>query len=93
VCFTRKRREIDIEFILEQPNEREILEDPVVNGKNVKMDLKCKGWEGVFIIGLTQDRDVVNTVMKLRLPYSAGNFLTIWGCITSSLGTLIHGIS
>jgi hypothetical protein len=69
VCFTRKRREINIEFILEHLKEREILEDLVVNGRKVKMDLKCAGWEGVAMIGrLTQDRDVVNAVMKLRFP-------------------------
>jgi len=68
VCVTRKRREINIEFILEHLKEREILEDLVVNGRKVKMDLKCTGWEGVAMIGLTQDRDVVNAVMKLRVP-------------------------
>jgi hypothetical protein len=38
------------------------------------------GWEGVDLIGLTQDRDkwwaVVNRVMNIRVLYSAGNFLT-----------------
>lgn len=86
-------REIIVEFILEHLKEREILEDLFVNGRNVKMNLKCTGWEGVVRIGVTQDRDVVNTVMKIRVPQSAGNFLTTWGSITSSLGTLIHRVS
>jgi hypothetical protein len=64
---------------LEHLKEREILEDLIVNRKNLKMDLKCKGWEGVVMTGLNQDRDVVNKVMKLRLSWSAENFLTIWG--------------
>jgi hypothetical protein len=43
------------------------------------MDLK-KGWEGVDWMHLAQDRDqwqaVVNTVMNLRVPQKAENFLT-----------------
>jgi len=44
------------------------------------MDLKAIGWEGVDWIHLAQDRDqwraVVNTLMNLRVPLKAGNFLT-----------------
>jgi hypothetical protein len=43
------------------------------------MDLTEIGWEGVDWIHLTQDKDqwqaVVKRVMKLRVPYKAGNFL------------------
>jgi hypothetical protein len=39
---------------------------------NIKMDLKKIGWECVDWIHLTQDRDqrrdLVNTVMNLRVP-------------------------
>jgi hypothetical protein len=39
---------------------------------NIKMDLRKIGWEGVNWIHLAQDRnrwrDVVNTVMSLRVP-------------------------
>jgi hypothetical protein len=46
---------------------------------NIKMDLQEVGWRGISWIDLTQNRDwwqaLVNTVMKLRVPYNAGNFL------------------
>jgi hypothetical protein len=39
---------------------------------NIKMDLREIGWDGVYWIDLAQDRDqwrdVVNTVMNLRVP-------------------------
>jgi hypothetical protein len=44
------------------------------------MDLGEIGWEGVDWMVLAQDRDqwraLVNTVVKLRVPQKAGNFLT-----------------
>jgi hypothetical protein len=47
---------------------------------NIRMDLREKGWEHVAWMHLDQDRDqwraVVNTVMNLRVPQKAGNFLT-----------------
>jgi hypothetical protein len=47
---------------------------------NIKMDIKEIGWEYVDWIHLAQDRDrwraLVNTVMNLRVPLKAGNFLT-----------------
>jgi hypothetical protein len=47
---------------------------------NVKINLREIGWEGVDWIHLTQDkhqwRTLVNTVMSLRVPEKAGNFLT-----------------
>jgi len=47
---------------------------------NIRMDLGDIGWEGVDWIHLAQDieqwRSVVNTVMELRVPQKAGNFLT-----------------
>jgi len=47
---------------------------------NIKTDLQGVGCWGVDWIEVAQDRDrcraVVNAVMKLRVPYNAGNFLT-----------------
>ena len=52
---------------------------------------------GVDWIDLAEDRyawrPVVNVVMKLRVPQSAGNFLTSWGRVTFSGRTLLHGVS
>jgi hypothetical protein len=39
---------------------------------NIKIDLRCIGWDGIDRIDLGQDRDqwraLVNTVMNLRVP-------------------------
>jgi hypothetical protein len=47
------------------------LEDPGVDGDNIKMDLQEGGW-GMDWIELAQDRDrwwaVANAVMNLRVP-------------------------
>jgi hypothetical protein len=47
---------------------------------NIRTDLRVTGREGVDWIHLAQDRDqwqvVVNTVMNLRIPEKARNFLT-----------------
>jgi hypothetical protein len=49
---------------------------------NIKMDLREIEWNGMDWIDLAQDRDqwkaLVNTVMNLRVPLHAGNFLS--GC-------------
>jgi hypothetical protein len=56
-----------------------ILWNDLGNEKWVR-DLREMGCEGVDWIHVVQDRDqwraVVNTVMNLRVPYKAGNFLT-----------------
>jgi hypothetical protein len=50
------------------------------------MDLREIGWDGVDWIDLAQDRDqwrtLVSTVMNLRVPQNAENFLS--GCIIGS---------
>jgi hypothetical protein len=49
---------------------------------NIKMNLREIEWDGMDWIDLAQDRDqwrtIVNTVMNLRVPYNAGNFLSDW---------------
>jgi hypothetical protein len=52
---------------LEHLKEIERLKDLVVNVRNLKIDLKCTGWVGVVLSGLAQDRDNLNTVIKLRV--------------------------
>jgi hypothetical protein len=47
---------------------------------NIRMDLREIEWGGVDWMHLAQDRDqrqaLVNTVMNLWVPQTAGNFLT-----------------
>jgi len=47
---------------------------------NIKVDLQEVEWEGMDWIDLAQDRyrwrAHANAVMKLRVPYNVGNFLT-----------------
>ena len=57
-----------------------------------------KGWMGdIDWIDLAQDRDrcraLVNTVMNLRFPYNAGNFLSSLEHFSFSGRTLLHGVS
>ena len=60
---------------------RETLEDPGLDGRIILRWIFRK-WDvgGMDWIELAEDRDrwraVVNSVMNLRVPYSAGNFLT-----------------
>jgi hypothetical protein len=64
---------------------------------NIKMDLREVGWGGIDWIDLAQDRDrwwaLVYTVMNLRVPYNAGNFLSNLGHFSCSGRTLLHGVS
>jgi hypothetical protein len=47
---------------------------------NIRMDLTEIGWKDVDWMHLTQDRDqwldILNTVMNLRVPRKAKNFLS-----------------
>jgi hypothetical protein len=47
---------------------------------NIKMDLREIGWDGMNWIDLAQDmdqwRDLVNTVMNIRVPQNTGKFLS-----------------
>jgi hypothetical protein len=48
-------------------------------GRNIRIDLREIGWEGVDWIHLPQDMDhwkaLVNMVMNLWVPQKVGNFL------------------
>jgi hypothetical protein len=58
---------------------------------NIKMDLQKVGCWGMEWIEVARDRDrwrsLVNTVMNLRVPQNAGNFLLNFS------RTLLHGVS
>ena len=64
---------------------------------NIRMDLQEVGCGYVDWIGLAQDRDrwrtLVSTVMNLRVPWNAGNFLTSCKPVSFSSRTLHHGVS
>jgi hypothetical protein len=64
---------------------------------NIKMDLREVGCAGADWVDLAQDRDrwraVVYTVMNLRVPLNAGNFLSSLGHFSFSGRTLLHGVS
>ena len=59
--------------------ERDNLEDPGVDGENIKMDLHEVGWGGMDWIDLAGDREswrgLVNAVMNFRVPKKCGEFL------------------
>ena len=63
----------------------------------IRMDLQEVECGYVDWIGLAQDRDrwrtLVSAVMKLRVPWNAGNFLTSWKPVSFSRRTLHHGVS
>ena len=64
---------------------------------NIKMDLREVGWGGMDWIDVAQDRDrwrtVVTTVVNLRVPLNAENFLSSLGRFSFLGRTLHHGVS
>ena len=77
-------------FCLGHLKERKNLEDIVIKGWIMKkMDLKEIGLgERVAWVHLAEGsgkwRFPVHTVVKIRVPYSAGNLLTGWGTVSIS---------
>jgi len=65
--------------------------------ENIKIDLQEVGSNVMDWIDVAEDRDrwrtLVNAVMNLRVPWSAGNFLTSWEPISFSRRTLLYGVS
>jgi hypothetical protein len=59
---------------------------------NIKMDLREIGWDGLDWIDVAQDRDqwgaLVNTVMKLQVPYIAWKFLS--SCTIGGSSRRVH---
>lgn len=43
---------------------------------DIKMDLQIVVCESIYWIDLAEDRVLVNAVMKIRISYNAGNFLS-----------------
>ena len=64
---------------------------------NIRMDLQLVGCGYMDWIGLAQDRDrwrtIVSAVMNLRVPWNAGNFLTICKPVSFSRRTHYHEVS
>jgi hypothetical protein len=50
-------------------------------------------WTGSIWLRIDRWRALVNTVMNLRVPYNAGNFLTSFKPVSFSTRTLLHGVS
>jgi len=63
----------------------------------IRMDFQEVGCGYMDCIGLAQDREswrtLVSAVMNLRVPWNAGNFLTICKPVSFSRRILHHGIS
>ena len=64
---------------------------------NIRMDLQEVGYGYMDWTGLAQDRDtwrtLVSSVMNLRVPWNAWNFLTTCKPVSCSRRTVHHGIS
>jgi hypothetical protein len=57
--------------------------------RNIEIDLRDIGWDGMDWIDLAEDRDqwraLVNTVMNLQVPYNAWKFLSSCTIDSSSM--------
>jgi hypothetical protein len=86
-----ERGESFIGFWWENMTERELRRPKRRWEDNIKMDLHEVECGGIHWIELAQDRQVV--VMKLRVPWNVGNFLT--GCkpVSFSRRTVLCGVS
>jgi hypothetical protein len=64
---------------------------------NTKVDLRVIGWDGIDWIDLAEDRDqwrsLMNTVMKLRVPYNFGKSLSSFTTCGFSRTAHLHGVS
>jgi len=73
-------REVQAGFWWQDLRKRDHLEELGVEGKAIlKWIFKKwdgKAWTGLICLRL-RDKALVNAVMNLRVPYNAGNFLTI----------------
>jgi hypothetical protein len=67
-----RRAEMYTEFWWGNLRERDHLEDPGLDGSNIKVDLHDVGFGGMDWIDLAQDRDrwrvLMNAVMNIRVP-------------------------
>jgi hypothetical protein len=63
---------------------------PKCRWEDIVMDLQVVGWGGMEWIALTHHRErwrvLVTTVMNLRVPQNAGNFLTAKDLLASQEG-------
>jgi hypothetical protein len=85
-CSSRRRDEKCIKMFYKSEGKRPLGKHRGRWWDNTKMDLTEIGWESVDWMYLAQDRDqwwaVVNTVINLRVPWKARNFLTSWVTIS-----------
>jgi hypothetical protein len=88
----------NLHIFVRNPEENRPLQRPRRRWKiNTIMYFKEIGYKGVGRIHVAHDSDqwwdLLNTVINLRVPYKAGNFLTNSATISVSRRTLLHGIS
>jgi hypothetical protein len=83
-CGTYRGKERHIAGLSGETSQKELVGRPSVRWENkIKMDYKdvdCGEEGGLYKTAVSRDRDrrrsVMNEVMKLRVPYNVGDFLT-----------------